>query len=225
MKSICGMAILFAAFVLTGFSCSKDKDENEPKKKEGKSMELNTSNESMWTYVNLETGDTCMARDFSAWNYYKVDMKKGTKTLLSTKPAEGKESDLKLKKWHLAFHYYDIKTNGGEAVVVKDAKSIGDVKKIPGSGFEGDVEIKDKLVVDKKGMMRSEMGYAANAMVNEVLGGWVKKLGGMPPEYELKDVVFVVKFKEGGHAVLKFTDYRNNFGKNGHVKFSYDYVK
>ena len=99
------------------------------------------------------------------------------------------------------------------------------MKKIPGSGFEGDVEIKDKLVVDKKGMMRSEMGYAANAMVNEVLGGWVKKLGGMPPEYEFKDVVFVVKFKEGGHAVLKFTDYRNNFEKNRHVKFSYDYVK
>lgn len=75
MKSICGMAVLFAAFVLTGFSCSKDKDENEPKKKEGKSMELNTSNESMWTYVNLETGDTCMARDFSAWNYYKESCK------------------------------------------------------------------------------------------------------------------------------------------------------
>ena len=47
----------------------------------------------------------------------------------------------------------------------------------------------------------------------------------MPPyTYKLSNLVYVVKFKDGAYAKLKFTDFTDATGqKNGFVTFSYEY--
>ena len=93
-----------------------------------KSLEVVTQNEGTkdnmfpdydkWVYVNLETGDTAIRKDVSAkeWRTYSDDGEKTDRfgKYKITKTVEAGKDNAPAK-WHLAFHIYDIKTNGGEA--------------------------------------------------------------------------------------------------------------
>ncbi len=175
-----------------------------------------------WTYINLETGETEVHRDFSEWVYLK-NMHRDS--VVSRVPAKGSEADVKIK-WHIAIHRFDIKTNDGEAVATT-ATELDKVTTLPTTGYKPDTLVKMRVITDMSKMRQSLVGCAAESHLNAPLAGWLIRTptGTMPPyTYKLSNKVYVVKFKNGSHAKLKFTDYTDATGKiNAHVTFSYEY--
>ncbi len=172
-----------------------------------------------WTYINLETGETEVHRDFSSWTYYSKD------TVKSKTPAKGSEADVKIK-WHIAIHRFDIKTNDGEAVATT-ATELDKVTTLPTTGYKPDTVVGRHIITDGSRMMEGIIGYSDKSNLNTTLAGWLIRTptGKMPPyTYKLSNKVYVVKFKNGSHAKLKFTDYTDATGqKKGVVTFSYEY--
>lgn len=124
--------------------------------------------------------------------------------------------------WDIAFHKYDIRTNGGAAVKA-DRSALSAVTTIPTSGFEEDVE--GRVMVDMSQMMQGFVGYQS-CTVNKVLGSWVTATptGSMPPyTYTLNNNVYIVKTKSGQYAKIKFYDMTNEKGKAVYAAFNYEF--
>ena len=98
---------------------------------------------------------------------------------------------------------------------------------LPAAGYKPDTVVKARVITDMSKMQQGLVGYAAQSSLNATLGGWLIRTptGTMPPyTYKLSGKVYVVKFKSGANAKLKFTDYSDATGqKNGVVTFSYVY--
>ncbi|MCE2615894.1 MAG: HmuY family protein [Phocaeicola sp.] len=208
------MSILAVALCLT--ACSKKDDPVIPVKN---STTIDASKYDQWTYINLETGQTQTLRDFNKWNY----LTKGN--VVETAEAQGSESDIKIK-WHIAIHRYDIKTNNGQAVATTETE-MDKVTTIPTSGYKGDETFENKIITDRSGMFQGKMGYAATTKLNAVLCSWLTATPThtMPPyTYSPTNLIYIVKFMDGSYAKLKFTNYQNAEGKDGHVTFTSVYM-
>ena len=130
----------------------------------------------------------------------------------STGKTYGVDGDETSFEWDLAFHRYDIKTNGGAAIMLQTSES-----------FTSDVD--GEVMVDMSGMMSGFVGYQPTK-VNEVLAKWVTATptGSMPPyTYKINGKVFVVKTADGKYAKLRFTDMSDATGKNEAATFDYEY--
>ena len=222
VKSLMMLALFACGLTMMTVSC--DKDNPKPTPQPGntvKSKTIDASNYSNWTYINLETGETEVHRDFSEWVYLK---NMHPDTVVSRTPAKGSEADVKIK-WHIAIHRFDIKTNNAEAVATKET-DLAKVTTIPTSGYKPDTTVKMRVITDMSRMRESLVAVAAESHLNAPLNGWLKRTptGGMPPyTYKLSNLVYVVKFKDGSYAKLKFTDFTNATKQNGFVTFSYEY--
>ena len=219
MKNLMMLALVVCSMMMVG--CGEDKPEPQPTpgKTVAKKMTVDASNYANWTYINLETGETEVHRDFSSWTSYKDD------TVISHTPAKGSESDVKIK-WHIAIHRFDVKTNGAEAVATTETE-LDKVTTLPTAGYKTDTLVRKRVITDMSKMMQGIVGYADEETLNATLGGWLilTPTGTMPPyTYKLSGKVYVVKFKSGANAKLKFTDYSDATGrKKGVVTFSYVY--
>ena len=211
MRNVMTLALVALSLAFVG--CDKKDDVKETIKK---SKTIDATKYEMWTYVNLETGQTETHRDFSEWHV----MEKGK--LLETIPAKGSEADIKIK-WHIAIHRFDIRTNEGEAIATKETE-FSKVTGLPAGDYKKDVEIKDKMLVgfNMADMMKSKFTVAGMAKVNLVLKTWIVEnpMGKAPV---LSKSVFVVKFKDGSYAKIKFTDATNDKQEKGHVSFNYEF--
>ena len=220
MKHLMMLALMACSMTMM-VGCGDDKPQPQPKPDQGvtKKMTVDATNYADWTYINLETGETEVHRDFSSWTSYKRD------TVISRTPAKGSEADVKIK-WHIAIHYFDVKTNAGEAVATTETE-LDKVTSLPAAGYKPDTLVRKRIITDMSKMMQGIIGYADQSSLNATLGGWVIRIptGTMPPyTYKLSEKVYVVKFKSGANAKLKFTDYSDATGqKNGVVTFSYVY--
>lgn len=211
MRNVMTLALVALSLAFVG--CDKKDDVKETIKK---SKTIDATKYEMWTYVNLETGQMETHRDFSEWHV----MKNGK--LLETIPAKGSEADIKIK-WHIAIHRFDIRTNEGEAIATKETE-FSKVTGLPAGDYKKDMEIKDKILVgfNMADMMKSKFTVAGMAKVNPVLKTWIVEnpMGKVPV---LSKSVFVVKFKDGSYAKIKFTDATNDKQEKGHVSFNYEF--
>ena len=220
MKHLMMLALMACSMTMM-VGCGDDKPEPKPTpgKTLAKKMTVDATNYANWTYINLETGETEVHRDFSSWTSYKRD------TVISHTPAKGSEADVKIK-WHIAIHRFDVKTNGAEAVATTETE-LDKVTSLPTAGYKTDTLVRKRVITDMSKMMQDIVGYADEETLNATLGGWLilTPTGTMPPyTYKLSGKVYVVKFKSGANAKLKFTDYSDATGqKNGVVTFSYVY--
>lgn len=224
MKTNRVMMMVLLALSVAFVGC--DKKDDVKKETVKKTKKIDATKYDMWTYINLETGQTETHRDFNEWTYFKTVFENKKKKVVKDKvvPAQGSEADIKIK-WHIAIHRYDIRTNNGEAVATQE-KDFNKVKTLPTMGYKADKVVENKILTDMSQMMSYTMGYASKCYVNEVLNGWLisTPTGTMPPyTYELSNLVYVVKFKDGSHAKLKFTDYTNEEEKKGFVTFDYEF--
>ena len=142
----------------------------------------------------------------------------------STGKTYGVDGDETSFEWDLAFLRYDIKTNGGAAIMLQtsDLESVTSAD-VTGESFTSDVD--GEVMVDMSGMMSGFVGYQPTK-VNEVLAKWVTATptGSMPPyTYKINGKVFVVKTADGKYAKLRFTDMSDATGKNEAATFDYEY--
>lgn len=135
---------------------------------------------------------------------------------------EGDESSF---DWDIAFHKYDIKTNGGSAVRLNTTDlALVTLANVEGESYTTDTD-GHQVMVDMSNMMEGFVGYQSTKL-NEVLCSWVTATptGSMPPyTYELKPNVFVVKTADGQYAKIKFTDYSNAKNEKVYAAFNYEY--
>lgn len=127
--------------------------------------------------------------------------------------------------WDIAFHKYDIKTNGGAVVRLNTTDLVSVTASfVNGESFTADSE-GHFVMVDMSNMMEGFVGYQTTRL-NEVLCGWVTATptGSMPPyTYELNDNVFVVKTADGRYAKMKFTDFSNDKNEKVYAAFDYEF--
>lgn len=214
--------------VLTLSSCSKDDDTPvNPKTVNAKHLNFNAAPSDSWTYVNLETGETTVAKDVNEWEYHQFIVEGGkykmkpdgtldynvTKTVPAGKPNAP-------KTWHLAFHVYDVRINNGEALMTNETE-LDKLTEMPKGNYVSDKKL--FIAVDMSGMMNNIMGYSKGS-ANTELGKWLVSKG-MPPKRTLSDKVFSVLFKDGSYALIKFKDYTDKKGKTKLVDLDYKFVK
>ena len=231
MKTKLFLALCLVMIIVSACSNNNDEPANrvDPKDVKAKSASFPASAYDSWVFVNLENGDTAIRKDVNEWEYHQLIVENGkykrnadgslayevTKTVKAGTPNEP-------KTWHLAFHVYDVRTNGGEAMITKETM-LDKVKltDLTSGTYEADKDI--FIVVDMAGMQKNLMGYS-KGQANLVLGKWLTSVG-MPPKRTLSDKVFVVKFKDGSYALLKFNDYFDDTGKQKMIKFDYKLIK
>lgn len=126
--------------------------------------------------------------------------------------------------WDLAFHKYDIRTNGGSAA--KTSKTNLDEvnsSNLPVTGFVEDTD--GSVYADMSKMMKGFVGYQY-VKLNNALYDWVTRTatGTMPPTiYTLNKNVFVVKTRSGKYAKIQFYDTTNDKGDAVYPTFNYEY--
>ena len=222
MKIKTFMAMMFAAFMFT--ACSSDDDGPEVDEKAEKEIVVSAEDYSVWNYVNLETGKITPVTAEGKWTFMKFE--EGQKPEVVEEREPEKRIGEVPAKWHIAFHKYDARTNGGE-VLLTQYKDLDEAVKaeFPEGSYIKDKKFEGKnakIIVDMSGMMKGIIGYAGGYM-NEELSKWVTKTPthSMPPyKYEVPDAVFAVKFPDGSKALLEFDDYMDDNGKKC-VEFEY----
>lgn len=186
---------LSMAFSVLLFATSCDKD----KKKD------NTTDSTAKVISNLD------ASAYDKWVYFSFET--GISEIRSYKEsAPG--------KWDVAFHRENVKTNDGSAMKT-DKTGLDALTEVPVGEYVKDEMTTDKVIVDMSQMMQGKIGYDTTA-INMAVNGWVTR-SGMPPVYTVGDNVYVFRTKDGKHAKLKFTSYKNDSDKTGFVSFTYVY--
>ena len=222
MKTKFFAALCFAAALFT--SCSKDKND-EPKVKptpetaQIKHFETLMPGYDSWIYVDLETGKYEQQEELGAREHRKYNTMTEYE-VVKTEPAKGSEKDLP-KKWDLAFHITDVRTNDG-AVLMTDQTNISSIKTLPQGDYVADVP--DYIFVELGAMKEDGLMVASKTMLNKEMAKWAKSTGMGKPKI-ISDKVFAVKFKNGNEALILFKDYLDATGKKKAVSFDYKFIK
>lgn len=225
--------LAMAAIALVAVSCS-DNDEpenggngnNDNQAAKGELL-VKTADYTVWTYINLKTGETTTATVPGPWWYCGSEDKENPENSIPAKFVDPEIKGQIPAEWDIAVHYYEVRTNGTEAAKTSFTK-FEDVKSLPTEGWVADESFKAedaKMYVDMSGMMKGVIGYGPGT-VNPSLCKWVTKTptGSMPPyKYTVEENIFVVKCKNGAWAKIKFLDRLDEDGKKA-VKFQYEYI-
>lgn len=209
MKKYFSLMMAIVAISFIMVSCSKD-DKEEATNSIKRSITIKTSDYTKWTYFSFEKGDTVAVP-----NDFKND-----------------------KTWYLAFHRWDVRSNGGESGIGAGgayavAYSIKDITEesalatwsIPASSasFTKDALIKTYMAVPNM-YADSDADQRVEVPANTVLGSWMTvKMASIPPTYTVAGNAFVVKTASGKYAVVQFTNYMNDKAEKGYVTFEYIY--
>ncbi|MFI3266616.1 MAG: HmuY family protein [Rikenellaceae bacterium] len=220
MKKINSLLIL-AAFSMMAVSCDKNDNPSDPKTT-GDNISIDASSYTSWTYLDFETGKTETHESFDDC-YYTGDA--------STVAGTGDESTDVTIDWDIAFHRYEVRTNGGSAIKTSYT-SIDDVVDVPTSGYTADKIITYDdyadgyyIIMDMSGMMTGSIGYATNAAYNTLLSAVVERTGSMGSYvYTPSDYVYVIQSVDGGVTKVKWTAATNSTGDTGHVTVEYEHT-
>ena len=172
-----------------------------------------------WIYVDRESGKFEQQEELGAREYRKYSTMTDY-TVERTEAAKGTENDLP-KKWDLAFHITDVRTNNGE-VLMTDQTSLSNITALPEGNYVADTPA--EIFVALGAMKPGGLMGVAKTMLNKEMATWAKSTGMGKPKI-ISDKVFAVKFKNGNQAYILFKDYLDKTGKNKVVSFDYKFVK
>lgn len=181
---------MLSLFFLSACTEKKEPEDNTPKIV----SEIDVTNYELWHYFSFEKG------------------------LLGSYTENGFDYKNNLD-WDLAFHRWDIRTNGG-----KSGKGLGGAKIMTYGGdsnFVSDELIKTYMkapVMTTNSMADQRVDVPANT----VLAGWLKvKMSSIPPTYELSEDPFLVRGAKGDVYIINFTNYMNSKAEKGYISFNY----
>jgi hypothetical protein len=190
MKKFDLLLFAFITFYLILSSCSDEKDDPKPVL-DAEEITIDATSFTEWVYISLSSNQIVQVSD------PKTDL-----------------------TWDLAFHRWDVRTNGGlsgngqGAALQLNETELSQVTVAPESGYVTDIMIQ----INMTGMPPVMEDHPANPE----LAKWMHlDMSEMPPLYNMNDKVFVVRTADGNHAKLKFTDYMNDTGVRGHITFEY----
>ncbi len=207
MRRVYKFAVMVAAILINVslISCSKEKE--KPSVPDAKSLSIKTSDYKTWTYFSFEKGiiGTYGETEFDYKN--RLD-------------------------WDLAFHRWDVRTNGGESGKGQGGAVLtayGNLNTgtwsshIPSYKFITDTKIKTYMAPPN---MNAEDGADQRKEVpgSTELAKWMTvTMSSIPPTYKVNEKAFVVKTASGKFAALRFTGYMNDKAEKGYASFEYIY--
>lgn len=208
MKRLFTLAAVAVALLITAGLTSCSKENNEKEAPQIQEASIKTSDYTTWTYFSFEKG------------------------VIGTYTEDGFDYKNRLD-WDLAFHRWDVRTNGGlsgkgAGGAVKSAYGTLDVNTW-GSVLPSAADfVTDKLI--KTYMNAPHMSDDATGdqrvevPANTELGQWLTvTMTSIPPTYKMADNVFLVKAANGKLAAVKFTNYMNAKAEKGYAVFEYVY--
>ena len=196
--------LAICAIALGFTACSDDDDDKPTVEPTTGSMTIDTRAYDKWTYFSFAKGDTV------------------------PEPADFKND----KTWDIAFHRWDVRTNGGESGVGEGAafqttyESL-DVNtwslSIAQSNFTKDEIIKTYMATPNM-YAESDEDQRSDVPANTALGKWMTvTMSSIPPTYAIINNAFVVRTANGSYAAIRFTNYMNDKAERGYVSFDYIY--
>lgn len=208
MKRLHKLAAIAIAVILnlSFTACSKDVDGDKFSDK--KSAVIDTRAYDKWTYFSFEKGviGTYKESEFD----YKNNM-----------------------EWDIAFHRWDVRTNGGESGKGQggafQTNYGGDLNvdiwsTIP-SEVDFTIDAQIKTYMDSPNMnVEDGVDQRVDTPANTLLAKWMTvSMSTIPPTYKILDKAFIVRTASGKNAAVLFTNYMNDKAEKGYVNFDYVY--
>lgn len=212
-----------AILAVSALSVACDSSEGTKQETAENQLYIDASDYEKWVYVDFETGKTETHDSFDDC-YFSGDA--------SVVAGTGDESTDVTIAWDLAFHRYEVRTNGGSAIETAYTE-IEDVAEIPTAGYTADINITYEdnysegyyIIQDMSQMMSGSVGYAHNADYNTVLSKVVSRTGSMGSYvYSPSDYVYVVKGADGSITKIKWTSATSTTGDSGYVTIDYEHT-
>lgn len=193
MKRMYTPVARLAAFLIIFIAVSCSKENGGEDLPQTKQVSIKTSDYTTWTYFSFEKG------------------------VIGTYTEEGFDYKNRLD-WDLAFHRWDVRTNGGLS-----GKGSGGAAKSSDGTFTTDQLI--KTYMNAPHMSEEVTGdQRVEVPANTELAQWMTvTMTSIPPTYKLADNVFLVKAANGKLAAVKFTNYMNDKAEKGYAVFEYVY--
>lgn len=168
------------------------------------------------------------ASAYDEWTYYSLRDNKVYKTVKYNEEGKLTEDLSNDKNWDIAFHRFDIHTQGGAfKSSIEDLSKAGEVTL---GEFVQDTEAEITLFYGIGADGKHEM-KTTKALINPLMsggvgkkGGWVENQGTMPPNYVVLPNVWFVKDANGDVVALKFLECRTRDGKTGGITLNYMYL-
>lgn len=160
---------------------------------------------SSYGFVNAATATTpgkiyVDATDYERWTYINfADMSIDTLSINDPEP----------KRWDIALHRYDAKTNGGSV-------------RVEGSDeYVADEWTTDVIITDMSTMMDGYLTYA-ESFYNPVLSSWLDvDKSTMPPVYTLSGKRYFVSLADGREIVLRLVNFMDENAVKGFLTIEY----
>ncbi len=167
--------------------------DNTPVSAEVKTFVVNAVSYRDWVYFSFVTGDSVeVAQPYNSWD------------------------------WDIAFHRYDMQTNGGKTgigkagVIMREEQDFATLFTLPETGY-----YVDKIdSINYTGMPPMNTVSSKNRELSRYMEVDTEN---MPPQYKLYPNVFVIRTAKGRYAKLRFTDYRDDKNVKGYIRIEYIY--
>ncbi len=153
--------------------------------------------------------------DMEQWRYFSFEANDTVGSTSADKTRQGLD-------WDIAFHYYDIRLNGGlsgngegAALLVEGADSIdgwNSVVKAPDSGYQTDKKgmiLTSAMPMKKINVSRSHVITGNMDIFGGELGTWVNSKD-MPPAYTTTDQIFIIKTAKGNYCKIWLTFFNSS---------------
>ncbi len=173
--------------------------------------------------VNVDNIET---KAFDKWVYFSFE-----KGILGTYTEN--EFDYKNSlDWDLAFHRWDVRTNGGESGKGKGAACAVNYQDLnvelwslnfASLAFVNDSKIKTYMAPPDMNA-ETDADQRKEVPANTILATWLKvSMSSIPPTYTMATNAFVIKAANGKMAAIQFTNYLSDKAVKGYVSFKYIY--
>ncbi len=196
------VALFLFATTLLGTSCEKD----EPKKKRPEIFQHNIKDHSKWYYYSFKTKQFVGTGD--------------------TDPAKGDDAKwAERTDWDIAFHRYDVRTNGGTSgkgqggiLELKTTKYFS-VKEVGNQPFTKDEIVKDGIYLGDPHKQKR-----IDSSISSIACEWIKFDHPKMAWVITKRNVFIVKTAEGKFVKIQFVNFLNDVNKSGYLTMRYAYL-
>lgn len=201
--NVCNLAILLVAMTLLVTSCEKDEPKVETKTETNEIKEKNISDFVKWHYFSFEKGEF---------------VGEG-----SSNPEDGDDAKwAERTDWDIAFHYTNVRTNGGTsgkgkgAVLALETEDFESVKEVSAEKFSADT---------KEGkVMHGMPPKFLQSSYNSVISDWYAQGHGQPATIKKKNV-FIIKTATGKYAKIQLTNVLNSKDEARFITVKYTYQK
>ncbi len=200
------IVIFLLATTLFVTSCEKD---DEPKKatKALEVKEKDITDYNKWYYFSFATGKFVGTGD--------------------TDPAKGDDAKwAKRTDWDIAFHRYDVRTNGGTS-----GKGQGAILKLATTKYDDVTEVgkgsfkKDEMIKDGIYLGDPHKQVKTTSSINTTASNWIGFSHEDMAWKMSKRNIFVVKTADGKYVKFQFINFLNEKDKSGYLSFKYFYQK